>query len=143
MNLGEAVDLVEVSKLRYEVHELKAAKSDFEKVSASLKKEKYIYAEKVFSLLSKKYELIIEYDSFGANVKTLQCEASSLKSSIDFIKKEFASKERFGLVRTEKEKLTKLDDISAQLVRAKLILLSPLRNDWSRHEEAYLRGLSF
>lgn len=44
LNLGESVDIAEVSKFCYEVRELKDTKSDHKMASVSLKKKNDIFA---------------------------------------------------------------------------------------------------
>lgn len=74
--LGDVVDMVEVTRLRGEVSELRSVKLELEKNPASLAEENKASADKFFWLLYENSGFVSESDSLSVAVKTLQGDLS-------------------------------------------------------------------
>lgn len=82
-----------MARLRDEVDVLKSTKLELEKTSHSLTKENNASGDRIFALLTEKYELITKYDLLGASVKDLKIKNYGLKAALKASKFKLTAKE--------------------------------------------------
>lgn len=116
LTLNEVVDVGEVSRLHDEVSVLKSSKLELEKVADNLTKENNTSADRIFSFLTEKSELISECDALGVIVKDLMVENCGLKAALGASKDELTKKDE-SLVAEKAELVAKLDDLGVELAR--------------------------
>lgn len=116
---GEVVDVGEVSRLRSEVGVLRASKLELEKTFENLIKENNASADRIFSLLTEKSDLISECDFLGVKVKEQEVEVCELKIAFKACKKDLVEKksswdaEKDGMV-------FRLDEMTTQLAQCQV-----------------------
>lgn len=114
LSLKEVVDVGEVSKLRDEVFVLKSSKLELEKAADKLTEDNNASADRIFSLLTEKSELISECDALGVSVKDLKTENGGLEAALGALKDELAAKEE-SWIAEKADLVAKLDSFGAQL----------------------------
>lgn len=120
MNLGDVVDVEEVSGLRRELSELRTEKTDFEKRISTLVDQKRESGEKIVTLLAENSKMVSECDSLGADVKNLQSELAEVKRCSVVAKEKHAaelktlSSEKIGLQARLEEMEEELAKVQAE-----------------------------
>lgn len=123
LKLEDAVDMLEVKKLRGEVVELRKVNKDLEETSRGLVNDNNVAADRLFAALTEKSSLITECDALSSQVKNLQSDNQALKDAVKTSEECLANKmdswmdERTTL-------MAKLEDLTAQLTKCQAESLS-------------------
>lgn len=138
LNLEDVIDVVEVKKLRLEVKELKRLNECLEESSQNLKNDNNVAADKLFTALNEKSELITECDVLSKQVNRLQSEMSVLRTSLEVSEKNLA-KGTEAWTAEKAELVSKLDDLSAQLSKCQAESLSSFEDGYGESVARFAR----